>query len=118
VGGAVDDFFDSLDASTRSAFEHISDLVLEVVPAAEQRTSYGIAAFTYRLKPLLGFRVAKDHLSIFPFSSEVVEAVRERLAEFDVSKGTIRFAESRPLPDDVVRDIVRLRMREIFGGER
>ena len=44
---------------------------------------------------------------------EVVDAVRERLDGFELSKGTIRFTVDNPLPDDVVRDIVRLRAQEI-----
>ena len=111
--GAVDDYFGSLDASTRSEFERIRQLVLGVAPAAEQGTSYGMAALKHRNRPLLGFRVAKQHLSIFPFSPAVVEAVRDRLQGFDLSKGTIRFTADRPLPDDVVCDIARLRIAEI-----
>jgi uncharacterized protein YdhG (YjbR/CyaY superfamily) len=72
----------------------------------------------YRRKPLLGFLAAKDHLSVFPFSPRVVESVRERLPGFELSKGTIRFSVATPLPDEVVRDIVRLRVNEIVGTER
>ena len=32
---------------------------------------------------------------------------------FDLSKGTIRFTVEKALPDDVVRDVVRLRVAEI-----
>lgn len=39
--GAVDDYFSTLDATTRAAFEHIRHLVMDVAPAAEQGTSYG-----------------------------------------------------------------------------
>jgi uncharacterized protein YdhG (YjbR/CyaY superfamily) len=53
------------------------------------------------------------HLSIFPFSSAVVEAVAGRLEGYSLSKGTIRFTVDRPVPDDVLEDIVRLRMAEI-----
>jgi uncharacterized protein YdhG (YjbR/CyaY superfamily) len=45
---AVDDYFNSLDASTRAAFEHIRDLVIEIVPEAEQGTSYGMATLKLR----------------------------------------------------------------------
>lgn len=115
---AVGDYFDSLDAPTRSAFERIRDLALEIVPDAEEGTSYGMAALRYRQKPLLGFRAFKNHLSIFPFSPQVVDAVRDRLTSFDLSKGTIRFAVTAPIPDDVVRDIVRHRVGEIAGTSR
>lgn len=91
---------------------------MDIVSEAEDGTSYGMAALRYRRKPLLGFRTAKDHLSVFPFSPKVVDAVRDRLAGFDLSKGTIRFTVARPLPDEVVREVVRLRMNEIIGTAR
>ena len=115
---AVDDYFNSLDASTRAAFEHIRDLVIEIAPEAGQGTSYGMAALTYHQKPLLAFLAAKQHLSIFPFSSQVVDAVRDRLAAFELSRGTIRFTAAMPLPDEVVRDIVRHRIQQIAGPAR
>ena len=115
---AVDDYFNSLDASARDAFEHICDLVIEIVPEAEQGTSYGMATLKYNQKPLLAFLAAKHHLSIFPFSSRVVDAVRDRLAAFELSKGTIRFTAATPLPDEVVRDIIRHRIQEIAGPAR
>lgn len=111
---AVDDYLGGLDAADRAAFEHIRDLVLELVPDAEQGTSYGMAALRYRQKPLLGFRAGKQHLSIFPFSSDVVDAVSERLTDHELSKGTVRFTAAEPLPDEVVRNIVRLRVDEIM----
>jgi len=113
---AVDDYFVDLDASTRAAFEHIRDLVMDMVPEAEQGTSYGMAALKYKQKPLLGFLAAKRHLSIFPFSSRVIDAVRDRLTGYELSKGTIRFTVAMPLPDEVVRDIVRHRLEEIVGA--
>jgi uncharacterized protein YdhG (YjbR/CyaY superfamily) len=113
---AVDDYFETLDADTRATFEHIRGLVLDIAPEAEQGTSYGMAALKYKQKPLLGFAAAKRHLSIFPFSSRVVEEVRDQLTGFELSKGTIRFTAARPLPDDVVRDVVMLRVAEIVGS--
>lgn len=112
---AVDDYFGSLDESTRAAFEHVRGLAMELVPEADQGKSYGMAALTYRHRPLLAFLAAKQHLSVFPFSPGVVEAVRDRLPGFELSKGTIRFTVDTPLPDEVVRDVVRLRMEEIAG---
>lgn len=113
---AVDDYFESLDESTRTVFEHIRALALEIVPDAEQGTSYGMAALKLRNKPLLAFLAAKGHLSVFPFSSRVVDEVRDRLPDFELSKGTIRFSVDRPLPDDVVGEVVRLRAAEIAGS--
>ena len=91
---------------------------MDMVPEAEQGTSYGMAALKYQHKPLLGLLAARHHLSIFPFSSRVVDAVRDRLTAFELSNETIRFTAATPLPDEVVRDIVRYRIEEIAGPAR
>jgi len=111
--GALDDYLTTLEASTRAAFEHIRDVAMEVAPGAEQGRSYGLAALKLDGRPLLGFRVARQHLGIFPFSAAPIDAVRDRLAGFDVAKGTIRFTAAKLPPDDVVRDVVGLRIAEI-----
>jgi len=111
----VDDFLGGLDATTRAAFERIRDLAMEIVPEAEEGRSYGMAALRYQQKPLLGFAAAKHHLSIFPFSPQVVDAVRDRLTEFELSKGTIRFTADMPVPDEIVREVVRHRVDQIVG---
>ena len=113
---AVDDYFASLDPLAKAAFAHICQIALKVAPEAEQGVSYGMAALRHKGKPLLGFRAAKEHLSVFPFSPQAVDAVRDRLKGFDFSKGTVRFTAAKPLPDAVVRDLVRHRMNEIDGA--
>ncbi|NUT32909.1 MAG: DUF1801 domain-containing protein [Hamadaea sp.] len=112
---AVDEYFASLEQADRNAFEHIRKIVVLLAPDAEQATSYGMAAFRYRGKPLLGFKAAKNHLSVFPFSPEAVDAARGRLEGFDLAKGTVRFSAASPLPDEAVRAMVRHRMAEIDG---
>ena len=111
--GVVDDYFGSLDTTTRDAFERIRKLIMEIAPEAEQGTSYGMAALTYKGRPLLGFRAAKQHLSIFPFSPVAVDAARDQLRDFGVSKGTIRFTTNTPVPKQAVHDIARHRIAEI-----
>jgi uncharacterized protein YdhG (YjbR/CyaY superfamily) len=114
----VDEYFEGLDAATRAAFEHIRALVRGIAPDAEDSWSYGMAALRYKRRPLLGFRAMKDHLSVFPFSPKSVEAVRDQLTGYELSKGTIRFTVAKPLPDGVVRDMVRFRIEEIDAAVR
>jgi uncharacterized protein YdhG (YjbR/CyaY superfamily) len=110
---SLDDYLAGLPAERREALERVRSVVGQVAPEAEEGRSYGMPAFIYEGRPLLGFREAKKHLSVFPFSPEAVEAVKDRLHGFDISKGTIRFTPESPLPDDVLADLIRARMREI-----
>ena len=109
----IDDYLDGIDEPARAVLQHVRQVVKDAEPDAEEGRSYGMAALRYRKKPLLGFVSAKNHLSVFPFSPRVIEALRDRLDGFDVSKGTIRFTVAHPIPDDVLRDVVLLRVAEI-----
>jgi uncharacterized protein YdhG (YjbR/CyaY superfamily) len=46
-------------------------------------------------------------------SPAAIDAVRSRLDGFAASKGLIRFTSEHPVPDDVVLELVRLRLAEI-----
>jgi uncharacterized protein YdhG (YjbR/CyaY superfamily) len=110
---AMDDYLDDLPPAQKAALERVRSVVGDLAPDAEEGTSYGIPAFIYAGRPLLGFNAAKKHLSIYPFSPAAIEAVRDRLGGFDVAKGTIRFSPDSPVPADVLADLVRARMQEI-----
>jgi uncharacterized protein YdhG (YjbR/CyaY superfamily) len=109
----MDDYLTDLPPAQRAPLERVRAVVARAVPDAQEGTSYGMPAFVYRGRPLIGFRAARQHLSVFPFSPAVVEAVADRLPGFDISKGTIRFTPDRPLPDDVLAEIVRERLSEL-----
>jgi uncharacterized protein YdhG (YjbR/CyaY superfamily) len=108
-----DEYLSAVPDEQRQALQVIVDQVATAAPDAAEGRSYGLPAFRYRGSPLLGFAVAKDHLSLYPFSPKVVEAVTPQLDGYKLSKGTIRFTVDRPIPTEVLREILRLRMDEI-----
>ena len=113
---SMDDYLAGLAPGDRAALERVRAAVLSVVPEAEEGRSYGMPAFIYAGRPLLGFRAAKKHLSIFPFSPAAVDAVSDRLGDFDLSKGTVRFSADTPVPEDVLALLVQARKREITAA--
>jgi uncharacterized protein YdhG (YjbR/CyaY superfamily) len=113
---AIDDYLGRLPPAQRAALERVRAIVGAVAPGAQEGTSYGMPAFRYAGRPLLGFMAAKHHLSIFPFSPATIEAVKERLDGFDLAKGTIRFTPDHPIPEDVLADVIRAREREITAA--
>jgi uncharacterized protein YdhG (YjbR/CyaY superfamily) len=109
----MNEYLDGLPQEQREALARVREVVKRVAPDAEEGESYGMPAFIYSGRPLLGFRAAKKHLSVFPFSPAAVEAVEDRLQGFDLSKGTIRFAPDHPVPEAVLADLVQARRNEI-----
>ena len=113
--GAVDEYFESIDPGERAAFERVRAIVTEVAPDVGQGTSYGVPALMYAAKPLLGFHAGKGFLSLYPYSGDVVTALRERLPGFETTSGSVHFSAEEPLPDEAVRAMVELRIAEIEG---
>jgi uncharacterized protein YdhG (YjbR/CyaY superfamily) len=113
---AIDDYLEKVEAPQREALARICQIARQAVPEAEEGMSYGMPAFRYRQRPLLGFAAAKRHLSLHPFSPGVIDAVRAELGEFDVSKGTIRFTPGHPIAESTLRRIIEARRKEIAGS--
>ncbi len=113
--GTIEEYLAGLAPDKGAALRRVIDVARQVVPDAEEGTSYGMPALRLAGRPLIGITAAAKHLSVFPFSPAVVEAVAPDLAGFALSKGTIRFSVERPLPDDVVERVVRLRRAELDG---
>ena len=111
----MDEYLDGLAPDAKHALERVRATVREVVPDAEEGTSYGVPAYRHRGRPLLGFQATQRHLSLLPFSPAAIEAVAPRLGGFERTKGSIRFSAGAPVPEDVVADLVRARVREIEG---
>ena len=109
----MDDYLAGVTEPDRDALERVRRMVKELVPQAEEGKSYGMPALKYNKRPLVGFVAAKKHLSLFPFSPAVIDALTDRLDGFELSKGTIRFTAQHQLPDEVLRDVVMLRLGEI-----
>ena len=113
---SFDDYLATVPDPQRAELERIRQLVRRTVPEAEEATSYGMPAFKYKKRPLLGFRVSQNHLSVFPFSPEAIDSARGSLAEFALSKGTVRFTPEKPIPESALEQLLRHRLREIEGA--
>ncbi len=116
--GTVDDYLSELDAADREVIGRVYALAREEAPGAEQGRGYGMPALVYRGKPLISVMRAKKHIGVYPFSPDAVAAVADEVQVIEGSgldKGTIRFQPEHPLPDDVVRTLVRRRRDQIDG---
>ena len=113
---AIDEYLESVPPLQRTELERVRAVIAQAVPEADEGMSYGMPAFRYHNRPLIGFTASKNHLSIHPFSPAVVDTVREELRGFDLSKGTIRFSPDKPLPENVLKDIVAHRLRELTSS--
>ena len=111
--GVFTDLIAGAEGETRAVLQDVLDRALVIAPEAVEDLSYGTPALRYRGRPLVGVRKGAKHLSLFPFSPDVVAAVAPQLGGYSLAKGTIRFSGNQPLPTDVLDRIIVLRRAEI-----
>jgi len=109
---SVEDYLAALPEGPRAALAKLRKTIKSAAPEAIEAISWGMPAFKYRGRPLVGYAAFRDHCSFFPMSTRVMEAHQEELGAFRTSKGTIRFAPDRPLPAALVRKLVKERLAE------
>lgn len=109
---AIEDYLESATPSQRAEFKRVRAIVLQLVPDAEEVISYGMPAFKYNKKYMIGFGAFKDHMSIFPTPGPI-EALKGKLEKFAAGKGTLQFTEQGPIPDSLLKEIIAARLKSI-----
>jgi len=113
----IDNYLNDLTPENKKELQRIRELIHSLVPEAEESFSYDMPAFTYEGKPLIYFAAFKDHLSVFP-TAFPIEALKNKLASYTVSKGTIKFTLDNPLSDELIEKLLESRISEIKKGNQ
>ena len=66
---------------------------------------------------LVWFAAFSNHCSFFP-TAAVIEAFKNELKVYTISKGTIQFPTDKPLPAALVKKIVKMRVAQNVGKKR
>lgn len=116
--GAVGAYLSTVDGADRDALQRVFAIARDVVPEAEEGTSYAMAALLYRDKGLIATVRTKKFLSLYPYSGAVITSVLDELGDFDTTTGSIHYSAHHQLPDALVRRIVEARRAEIDATAR
>lgn len=92
----------------------MQETIQKAAPDAETLINYGVPTFRLKKKNLVSFGAAKAHIGFYPLP-EAIEAFKEQLSAYKVSKGSVQFPFSQPLPLDLVTEIVKFRVERVNG---
>jgi uncharacterized protein YdhG (YjbR/CyaY superfamily) len=114
----VDEYLATVPSQARPGLDELRAAIVATLPNATETISYKILAYRQDGKMVVWCAGFKDHLSLFPASAAVREALGSTLEPYLSGKGTIRFELNRKLPVTMVKKIVRLRVKENAGVAR
>jgi uncharacterized protein YdhG (YjbR/CyaY superfamily) len=112
----VDAYIDALPEDRREPMRQLREAIRSSAPEADEVITYRMPGFKVRGRFLVSYDAFAKHYSLFPASEAVVEALGAEVAPHVKGRGTLRFDASEPLPLDLIRRIVEVRVRELAGG--
>jgi len=107
----IDEYITTFPRNVRDILEELRRTIRESAPKSEETISYGIPTFDLNEKHLAHFAAYRNHIGFCPTSSGITRFKRE-LSRFELSRGTVRFPINEPIPFDLVRKIVKYRVKK------
>lgn len=114
---SVDEYIDSQPEALQAVLTRVRKAIRQAVPAAEETISYKIPAYKLHGDRMLFFAGWKQHYSLYPATKRVIEAFKDELAPYEVSKGAIRFPLSGRVPVKLIAGIAKFRAKEVSKRE-
>ena len=104
------------DKTQRDALQVVRTIIAEALPEADEVIKYGIPTFAMNGKGIIGFDGYKNHNSIFPYSGSIAARLKDELANYEQTKGSIHFDKEKPMPKTLLRKIIKERLKQIAEG--
>ena len=104
----INEYLARVSPDKRAALERLRRIIRATVPGAEECISYRLPAFRVGGRVALWFGAGANHCAFYP--GAVVQDLGPAIAQYDTSKGTIRFQPDAPLPEALIRKLVRARI--------
>lgn len=106
----IDEYILQFPSEVQEILRSLRKIIKEEAPEAEERMSWQMPTF-YLQGNLVHFAAHKKHIGFYPAPSGI-EAFKEQLSEYKGAKGSVQFPLDKPMPYDVIREIVKFRVTE------
>lgn len=106
----IDDYIAGFPPDVQEILEKIRMIIRQAAPEAAEAIKYQIPTFTLQGN-LVHFAAFKKHIGFYPTPTGT-EKFQEALSIYESGKGSVRFPLDKPIPYDLITDIVRFRVQE------
>jgi uncharacterized protein YdhG (YjbR/CyaY superfamily) len=106
----IDEYIATFPEGVQTVLQKLRQAIRDSAPEAKEAISYQMPAFKLN-GTLVWFAAFKNHIGFYPTSSAIA-AFKEKLSSYEVSKGTIRFPIDKPIPFELVKEIVKFRVKQ------
>ena len=106
----IDEYISQYPEDVQHILVKIRAVIKETAPEAVEKISYHMPTF-YLNGGLVWFGAFKDHIGFYPKPSGS-EAFNRKIAAYKGTKGSLHFPLNKPMPYELISEIVKLRAAE------
>lgn len=106
----VDKYIMQFTPEVQEILSTLRSVIKESAPDAGEKISWQMPTFALHGN-LVHFASHKHHIGFYPGSSGI-EAFKNELSEYKGSKGAVQFPIGKPMPYELIREIVKFRVAE------
>jgi uncharacterized protein YdhG (YjbR/CyaY superfamily) len=105
----IDEYIACFPQGVQEILKNIRATIHSAAPEAEETIKYGMPTFMLHGN-LVYFAAYKNHIGFYPRPAN--KEFKEKLSAYRGAKGTVQFQLDRPIPYNLIREIVTLRVME------
>jgi uncharacterized protein YdhG (YjbR/CyaY superfamily) len=106
----IDEYIAGFPPDVQAILQQVRMTIRAAAPDAEETISYQMPTFTLK-GILVHFAGHKNHIGFYPTPSGI-EKFKDELSAYKGAKGSVQFPLDKPIPLDLIAEIVRFRVRE------
>jgi uncharacterized protein YdhG (YjbR/CyaY superfamily) len=114
---SIDEYIAACAPDARAILEKVRLTIRIAAPEARETISYNIPAFTLSGRTLVYFAAFKQHLGFYPPIKGDAK-LRNAIAPYAGEKGNLRFPLDQPIPYRLIKDLVRVRVKQILQAKK
>ena len=106
----IDEYIAGFPEEVQKILEKVRATIKEEAPDAQEMIKYQMPTFTLNGN-LVYFAGFKNHIGFYPIPTGI-EKFKKELSVYKQGKGSVQFPLDQPIPYDLIRKIVKFRVRE------
>jgi len=115
---SIDTYIAGFPPETQKVLKELRALIQSTARGVTEKISYGIPRFDLKGHYLVYLAGWKKHIGFYPVTGEAAKAFKEEIKPYKSGKGSLQFPLAEPMPKDLIRRIVKFRIKEITSKDK
>lgn len=112
----IDEYIAQFPEDIQQILQQVRAVIHAAAPQASEKISYGMPTF-FLGGNLIHFAAFKSHIGVYPSGSEL-GALKEAVAPYRTSKGTLQFPLGEPIPYELIGRVTLQRVAELAAKKK